>query len=150
MAERQLELVAKWEKDKEDRLARDFQLAQQHVEMNKQKLSSLERYRLDYLRQTQAKDAGALNIDKFNKLQSFIGKLDKACQQQMQVHNQAILVAEQRKNLWLVQQRKRKAVEMLLEKKRQAREIRNNKIEQQFMDELSTQRFIRKQRSTHN
>ncbi|GAA6185420.1 MULTISPECIES: flagellar export protein FliJ [Alteromonadaceae] len=145
MAQRQLELVARWEKDKEDRLAQDFQLAQQHAELNKQKLSSLEGYRLDYLRQTQMKGAGALNIDKFNKLHSFIGKLDRACQQQMQVHNQSVLVAEQRKNLWLAQQRKRKAVEMLLEKKRQAQEVRNNKLEQLFMDELSTQRFIRNQ-----
>ncbi|MEP4891713.1 MAG: flagellar export protein FliJ [Aliiglaciecola sp.] len=145
MAERQLELVARWEKDKEDRLAHDFQLAQQHAEMNKQKLTSLEGYRLDYLRQTQMKSAGILNIDKFNKLHSFIGKLDKACQQQMQVHNQAVLVAEQRRDLWLAQQRKRKAVEMLLDKKRQAREVRNNKLEQLFMDELSTQRFIRNQ-----
>ncbi|GAB2690206.1 flagellar export protein FliJ [Aliiglaciecola sp. 3_MG-2023] len=145
MAERQLELVARWEKDKEDRLAQDFQLAQQHAELNKQKLTSLEGYRLDYLRQTQVKSADTLNIDKFNKLHSFIGKLDKACQQQMQVHNQAVLVAEQRKELWLAQQRKRKAVEMLLDKKRQAREVRNNKLEQLFMDELSTQRFIRNQ-----
>ncbi|MFA3790594.1 flagellar export protein FliJ [Aliiglaciecola sp. SL4] len=145
MAERQLELVARWEKDKEDRLAQDFQLAQQHAELNKQKLTSLEGYRLDYLRQTQMKSAGILNIDKFNKLHSFIGKLDKACQQQMQVHNQAVLVAEQRRDLWLAQQRKRKAVEMLLDKKRQAREVRNNKLEQLFMDELSTQRFIRNQ-----
>ncbi|TRY30968.1 flagellar export protein FliJ [Aliiglaciecola sp. M165] len=143
MAEKQLEMVASWEKEKEDQLAREFQLAQQHASMNKQKLSSLEQYRLDYLRQTQVKGKTALEVDKFNQLQSFIGKLDKACQQQMQVHSQSVLVAEQRKDIWLAQQRKRKAVEMLLEKKRLARLARDNKIEQQLMDELSTQRFIR-------
>ncbi|GAA0853637.1 flagellar export protein FliJ [Aliiglaciecola litoralis] len=143
MAERQLRQVARWEKDKEDKLAANFQLANQHVTLNKQKLSSLERYKLDYLRQTQTVTDKPLSVDTFNQLHSFIGKLDKACQQQMQVISQAVVVAEQRKAQWLAQQRKRKAVEMLLEKKVAQREDRANRIEQQLMDELSTQRYIR-------
>lgn len=143
MAEQQLELVARWERDKEDKLAQNFQIAQQHADMNKQKLSSLERYRLDYLKQTQVVAHTPLNVDRFNQLHSFIGKLDKACEQQTQVLNQALIVSDQRKNQWLAQQRKRKAVEMLLEKRRLAQQTRENRMEQQLMDELSNQRYLR-------
>lgn len=144
MAEQQLQQVARWERDKEDKLAFTFQMAQQQVNLNKQKLSSLEQYKLDYLHQTQRVSNMPLQVDKFNQLHSFIGKLDKACQQQLQVLNQSVLVAEQRKTQWLIQQRKRKAVEMLLDKKKAEREIRANRLEQQLMDELSTQRYARK------
>ncbi|MDC0601561.1 flagellar export protein FliJ [Aliiglaciecola sp.] len=144
MAERQLELVARWERDKEDKLAQNFQIAQQHADMNKQKLSSLEQYRLDYLKQTQVVAHTPLNVDKFNQLHSFIGKLDKACEQQTQVLNQSRIVSEQRKNQWLAQQRKRKAVEMLLNKRRAQKQLRESRIEQQLMDELSNQRYVRK------
>lgn len=143
MADKQLELVADWEREKEQKKARDFQLAQQNVDLNKQKLESLEQYRLDYLRQTQTKAVQGLVGKSFHQYQTFIGKLDKACEQQMQVHKQAILVAEQRKSLWLQQQRKRKAVELLLHKKAQQRAYRENKIEQQLLDELALQKFIR-------
>ncbi|WJG10611.1 flagellar export protein FliJ [Aliiglaciecola sp. LCG003] len=145
MAEKQLELVARWEREKEDRLARDFQLAQQHAQLNKQKLASLESYKRDYLNQTQSVSTKPLGVQQFTQLHSFIGKLDKACLQQMQVHRQSLLVAEQRKGQWLEQQRKRKAVEMLLDKKRLEKHLAEDRIEQQLLDELSTQRYIRKQ-----
>lgn len=144
MAEQQLQLVADWENEKEQRCARDFQLAQQHADLQKQKLSSLEQYRLDYLRQTQTKASHGVVGQSFNQHQSFIGKLDKACEQQMIAHSQALLAADQRKSQWLQQQRKRKAVELLLEKKREQRIYQENRLEQQILDELAIQKFIRK------
>lgn len=144
MAEKQLEMVARWEEEKEQQLARQFQLAQQEVDLNKQKLSSLEQYRLDYLRQIQNQASGGLAGQNYNQLQNFVGKLDKACQQQTQVHSQSVLVAQQRKEQWLRQQRKRKAVEMLLGKKRQQRMIKEDRAEQAMLDELATGQFIRR------
>lgn len=144
MAEKQLQLVADWESEKEQRCARDFQLAQQHADLQKDKLSSLEQYRLDYLRQTQSRATQGVVAQSFNQHQSFIGKLDKACEQQMTVHGQALLAAEQRKTLWLQQQRKRKAVELLLDKKRKQRIYLENRQEQHLLDEIAIQKFIRK------
>ncbi len=144
MAEKQLMLVAQWEAEKEQRLARDFQLAQQHAEMNRQKLASLEQYKLDYLRQIQKQASLGVVGQSYHQLQSFVGKLDKACQQQTQVHSQSLLVAQQRKEQWLKQQKKRKAVELLLQKKRHQRQIRQDKAEQAMLDELATQQFIRR------
>ena len=79
----------------------------------------------------------------YGQHQSFIGKLDRACEQQTSVINSAVLVADQRRMEWLQQQRKRKAVEMLLDKKRQQERKRESKIEQQLLDEMSLQKFIR-------
>ena len=64
----------------------------------------------------------------------------------MQLHtlNQAIRVADQRRMLWMAQQRKRKAVEMLLDKQHKAKLKREDKQEQIMLDELSLQKFIRK------
>lgn len=52
----------------------------------------------------------------FGQHQAFIDKLDSACVQQSRVLAQARAAAEQRKALWLKQQQKRKAVEMLIDK----------------------------------
>lgn len=144
MPDKQLQVVANWEKDKEQKFAQDFQIAQQHVLQNQEKLKGLEQYRLDYLRLSQQKAMAGLGAQSFNQHQSFIGKLDKACEQQTQMLSQSKQVAEQRKNQWLQQQRKRKAVEMLLAKKKLQRQKRQDRAEQQLLDELATQKFVRK------
>lgn len=144
MSTRQLEQVAKWEQEKEDKLARDYRLAQQNVQTNQQKLTGLQSYRLDYLRQLQQRANQGLGALSFAQHQAFIDKLDKACQQQSQMLARARAAAEQRKGIWLRQQQKRKAVEMLLEKKRQQKQQLEDKREQALLDEVALQRFIRR------
>lgn len=147
MADKQLQQVLRWEQDKEDRLARDFQQAQQHWQLQRSKLSGLENYRLDYLRQLQQKGTQGLKALSFGQHQAFISKLDKACEEQNKIIARAQMVAEQRKVQWLQQQKKRKAVEMLLDKKLQARRLQEAKLEQKLLDEVSLQRFIRLQQN---
>ncbi|MFT4994826.1 MAG: flagellar FliJ protein, partial [Paraglaciecola sp.] len=53
------------------------------------------------------------------------------------------MVVDQRRDQWLQQQRKRKAVEMLLDKKYQKVQKKADKLEQQMLDEISLQKFIR-------
>ena len=77
-----------------------------------------------------------------------MGKLDKACEQQMQVIAQAKMAADQRKQMWLKQQQKVKAVTLLLDKKRLAKEKKEAKAEQAMLDEFATQRFIRSKSSS--
>lgn len=143
MAQSQLQIVADWERRKEQKLIQDFQLAQQSAQSNKQKLAGLENYRLDYLRQAQAKAKQGVGSVTFGQHQQFIGKLDKACEMQLHAVNQAVLVADQRRMQWLAQQRKRKAVEMLLDKQQKAKLKREEKLEQIMLDELSQQKFMR-------
>ena len=52
--------------------------------------------------------------------------------------------ATPRRTQWLAQQRRRQAVEKLIEKKDQSLQIIDNRIEQQMMDELATQRLLRR------
>ena len=127
----QLALVAKFELEKEQKAAQQFQLAQQHVTQQRQKLSNLQQYRLDYVRQIQATGKGGVAAKAYHQHLSFVGKLDKACQQQMNVISQASLVAEQRKRAWLEQQKRRKAVDMLIDKKAQEAQRIEARREQQ-------------------
>jgi flagellar FliJ protein len=143
MAQSQLQVVADWERRKEQKLVQDFQLAQQSAQSNKQKLAGLENYRLDYLRQAQDKAKQGVGSVTFGQHQQFIGKLDKACEMQLHAVNQAVLVADQRRMQWLAQQRKRKAVEMLLEKQQKAKHKREERLEQIMLDELSLQKYMR-------
>lgn len=144
MAQSQLHMIADWERQKEQKLVQDFQVAEQFAAQQKQKLSGLERYRLDYLREAQQRAKQGVGSVTFGQHQQFIGKLDKACELQLTALNQAVRVSDQRRAQWMQQQRKRKAVEMLLEKQHKAKLIREEKVEQMMLDELSLQKFIRK------
>ncbi|MDN4504402.1 flagellar export protein FliJ [Alteromonadaceae bacterium BrNp21-10] len=143
MANNQLQMVARWEREKEDKLAREYQQAQQYWQINKTKLAGLENYRLDYLRQLQQKAKSGLGSLSFGQHQGFVSKLDKACQEQIKHIAKAKLVADQRRELWLKQQQKRKAVDMLLDKKHQQLLIKEQRDEQKMLDEMSIQKFIR-------
>ncbi|QJR81859.1 flagellar export protein FliJ [Alteromonas pelagimontana] len=140
---RQLELVARFEEEKEQKAARAFQLAQQHVLQQKQKLTSLQQYRLDYLRQIQQNGRAGVAAKQYHQHLSFVGKLDKACEQQTQFVSQAAMVADQRKRVWMEQQKRRKAVDILIDKKQQEAINREARREQSMNDEFAMQKFFR-------
>lgn len=140
---RQLKLVAKWELEKEEKAATSYQQAQAFVVQNQERLDGLVQYRTDYFHKIQEKGKGGLEALSFTHHKSFITKLDKACEQQQLIINDAKKAAEQRKAQWLEQQKKRKAVDMLLDKKALAEQTRINKEEQIMSDEFALQKFIR-------
>jgi flagellar FliJ protein len=141
---KQLQLVADLETKKEQKFAQDYQQAARNLEENKQKLSGLEQYRLDYLRLIQQKGQSGVEMKELHQHQSFVGKLDRACGQQMQFISQATLVADQRKRQWLAQQKRRKAIELLITNKHQQAQVLENRREQEMFDELAMQKFVRK------
>ena len=147
MARSQLKLVAEWEKEKEEQLANDLYRAQQDLQLNKQKLRGLDQYKREYLAQLRNKGIDGVGALSFGQHQSFIDKLDKACEQQNFAIHQAKRVVEHKMTLWLAQQRKRKAIESLIEKQQLAQRIKQDKAEQQFLDEVSMQRFFRNKRT---
>ena len=110
---------------------------------NQERLDGLVQYRTDYFHKIQEKGKGGLEALSFTHHKSFITKLDKACEQQQLIINDAKKAAEQRKAQWLEQQKKRKAVDMLLDKKALAEQTRINKEEQIMSDEFALQKFIR-------
>lgn len=143
MARSQLKLVADWEREKEDQLANDLNRARQELLLNQQKLKGLEQYKREYLLQLKTKGADGVGALSFGQHQSFIDKLDKACEQQNYAIHQSKRIVEHKMGLWLVQQRKRKAIESLIEKQQKQLRIKQDKAEQQILDEISVQRFFR-------
>lgn len=140
----QLRLLEKVEKEREQHLALTYQQAKSHLLAQQQKLSGIERYRLDYLQLIRQKAGSGMGANTMVQHQQFVAQLDKACEQQIQVINQAVLVSDQRKRQWLAQQQKLKAVQHLIEKNMQAQRVRENKLEQKMFDEIANQRVARR------
>lgn len=146
MAAAQLQKVADWEQQKEDKCAQDFHQAQQYLQQQRMRLESIERYRLEYINSISQVGKSGFDAKKYTQHLNFVAQLDNACQQQNSVISQAILVADQRKQTWLAQQRKRRAIEYLIEKQQQQLAAREAKLEQLQLDEFALQSHLRRQR----
>lgn len=140
----QLYMVAQVEKEREQQRALQYQQANAHLQANQQKLSGLERYRLDYLHTIRLKAQEGVAALAMNQHHQFVGKLDKACEQQIQVINNAVLVANQRKQQWQVQQQKHKAILHLIALKEKQVDVKAAKLEQKMFDEIALQKATRK------
>lgn len=140
----QLHMVAKVEHEREQKCAIAYQQANAHLQANQQKLSGLERYRLDYLHTIRLKAQQGVAALAMSQHHQFVGKLDKACEQQVQIINNAVLVVDQRKRQWLAQQQKRKAILHLIAIKEKEMKIKEAKLEQKVFDELAISRSARK------
>ena len=144
---KQLLLVATVEQKKVQNTAIQFQQANAHLLQNQQKLSGLERYRLDYLHSIRQKARQGVDAKSMSQHHQFVGKLDKACEQQLQIISNAVLVVDQRKRQWLAQQQKHKAILHLIEIKKKAQALKESRLEQKMFDEYALQRSIRDARS---
>ena len=145
---KQLERLAEFEREKERREAQQYQQAQLNVVQQQQKLTSLEQYRIEYIQGIQKTGQSGVSASFYQQHLSFVGKLDKACEQQSQVITRTKMAAEQRKQLWLKQQQKVKAVSLLLEKRQLQQQKKEAKAEQAMMDEFANQRFLRAKHSS--
>jgi flagellar FliJ protein len=141
---KQLLLVANIEQKREQQCALQYQQANSHLQANQQKLSGLERYRLDYMHNIRAKAGQGIDAKAMNQYHQFIGQLDKACEQQVHVISQSVLVVDQRKRQWLAQQQKYKAIIYLIDLKKDNAKKIADKQEQKLFDEIALQRCIRK------
>lgn len=144
MALKQLQLLAKVQLEKEEKLQAQFVQAQQFAQMAADKYSGLANYRTDYIRQSQQRGAEGIASRQFNQYLNFITKLDQALTQQNMQVQQAQRVAEMRRTAWLLMQKKRKALDLLIDKELQAGYVRVHKQEQKMLDEMATQQFFRR------
>ena len=140
-----MSVVLRLEIDKEKNTLNAFNIAQQYHQQQKAKLTSLQQYRLEYMRQLQQEGGKGVGARHYQQKLSFVAKLDKACEQQNQIIAQASVVVSQRKRQWLTQQRKRQAVEKLIDKKQSTLVQLENRQEQQLNDEFALQRILRNQ-----
>jgi flagellar protein FliJ len=138
-------LLIKIQQEREEKLQANFVTAQQFYLQAEQKYQGLANYRTEYIQQSQQQGSAGLQSRQYNQFVNFIGKLDQAISQQGRAVQQAKLAAEQRKQSWLTMQKKRKALELLVERNNMAELQKQLKNEQKNADEYSSQLFMRRQ-----
>ena len=146
MAEQQLLLVLELEHRKEQKALQNYQAAQQQLNLQIQKLEQLNQYRAQYIRNISQDASQGVKSLRYQQSLAFVGQLDQACEMQAKQQSQAVLVAEQRKSIWIQHQQKRKAIEQLIEKKRTAAQLAKSRKEQAVHDDFALQRFIQNQK----
>ena len=144
MALKQLQLLVQVQKEKEEKLLANFVQAQQFLQTCNDRYQGLADYRTDYIRQTQQRGAEGVQSRQFNQYLNFITKLDQALEQQNLQIQQAQRVVDMRRSAWLAMQKKRKAIELLIDKELSASLQRQNRLEQKLLDEIATQQFFRR------
>ncbi|SEH99566.1 flagellar FliJ protein [Rheinheimera pacifica] len=143
MINQRFAMLIKIQQEREEKLQAHFVKAQQFYQQAEQKYQGLADYRTDYIQQSQQQGAAGLQSRQYTQFISFIGKLDQAIQQQGRALQQAKAAAEQRKQSWLAMQKKRKAMELLVQRGEQAELLKQLKQEQKNADEYASQQFMR-------
>ncbi|AWB69017.1 flagellar export protein FliJ [Saccharobesus litoralis] len=133
------------EQRKEDKMASDFAKAQQDLQEHEMRQQALNEHKAQYMQDVMDRGRAGVDIQQMNRFQAFIGKLDQACSLQANKVTTARKVVDQRRALWLNQQRKRKAIEALIDKQKQAMQLAEQRAEQKMFDEFAMQQFVRKQ-----
>ena len=144
MALAQLQLLVKVQQEKEDKLQAQYRAAQQNYQSMQQKYQGLADYRIEYVQQTQSRGQEGMASRQFNQYLNFIGKLDAALTAQQQYVQQAKASADQRLLQLLAMQKKRKAMELLVQRGEQAELLKQLKQEQKNADEYASQQFMRR------
>ncbi|MBU0914580.1 MAG: flagellar export protein FliJ [Gammaproteobacteria bacterium] len=144
MALAQLQLLVKVQQEKEDKLQAMYRAAQQNYQSMQQKYQGLADYRIEYVQQTQSRGQQGMASRQFNQYLNFIGKLDAALTAQQQYVQQAKASADQRLLQLLAMQKKRKALEILIERELAEVQRKADKQEQKMLDEIATQQFFRR------
>lgn len=144
MALAQLQLLVKVQQEKEDKLQAQYRAAQQNYQSMQQKYQGLADYRVEYVQQTQSRGQQGMASRQFNQYLNFIGKLDAALTAQQQYVQQAKASADQRLLQLLAMQKKRKALEILIERELAEVQRKADKQEQKMLDEIATQQFFRR------
>ncbi len=144
MALAQLQLLVKVQQEKEDKLQAQYRAALQNYQSMQQKYQGLADYRIEYVQQTQSRGQEGMASRQFNQYLNFIGKLDAALTAQQQYVQQAKANADQRLQQLLAMQKKRKAMEILIERELAEIQRKADKQEQKMLDEIATQQFFRR------
>lgn len=144
MALAQLQLLVKVQQEKEDKLQAQYRAALQNYQSMQQKYQGLADYRIEYVQQTQSRGQEGMASRQFNQYLNFIGKLDAALTAQQQYVQQAKANADQRLQQLLAMQKKRKAMEILIERELAEIQSKADKQEQKMLDEIATQQFFRR------
>lgn len=140
---KQMNMLLELEQRREDEAAGHYANVQQQVNDEQMRLQGLSQYRLDYLNQLQQRGNTGIKSQQFGQYHAFVGKLDEGVEQ---LHHSVVRlqkVAEQRKQQWLAQRRKKESVKHLIKEQQKREVLARARKEQKNLDDFSSQRFIR-------
>ena len=143
-AMKQLNMIYKFEQDKERQAALQLQTAELDYQQNVDRLTNVGEYRLEYMKRLSQRATQGIDSATYSHFHAFIAKLDNAAEQVQIAIAQSKSLMKQKKTLWLQQRQKVQAVELLRNKKLKKLAIIADKQEQKMFDEISTQRFVRR------
>ena len=140
----QLDIIVKFEQEKEQQAALKLKAAELDYQQNLERLNNVGEYRLEYMKRLSQRAIEGIDSATYTHFHAFISKLDNAAEQLQIAITQSKSLVEQYKSFWLKQRQKVQAVELLREKKRHKLAIIADKQEQKMFDEITTQRFVRR------
>ncbi|MFR9718041.1 flagellar export protein FliJ [Aeromonas diversa] len=138
-----LELLSEQLAEAEHRCAMALAKARQDLQLFMEQYDALGNYRQIYQQQWTERGQQGIAAQQNVQYQAFINKLQIAAEQQYEGVLQVKQVMEQRKQEWLAMQQRRKAVELLLEKKALRERQKADRQEQKMLDEFATRSFLR-------
>jgi flagellar FliJ protein len=141
---KQLNTLHRYEQDKEKSAAQALQTAEFEYQQNIERLKSVSDYRLEYMKRLNARSLVGIDSATFSHFHAFIAKLDNAAEQVDIAIMQSKAMVEKKRKQWFAQRQKIQAVELLLDKKKQALVNTANKEEQKMFDEIATQQYVRR------
>ncbi|NQY62323.1 MAG: flagellar export protein FliJ [Alteromonadaceae bacterium] len=141
---KQLDIIVKFEQDKEQQAALKLQAAEFDYQQNIERLNNVGEYRLEYMKRLSQRAMEGIDSATYTHFHAFVSKLDNAAEQVQIAITQSKSLVDQYKSLWLKQRQKVQAVELLREKKCKKLAIIAEKQEQKMFDEIATQRFVRR------
>jgi len=145
MRNNQLEVLYKFEKDKERLAAQQLQAAETEYRQNLERLSSVGDFRLEYMKRLNQRSIEGIDSATYTHFHAFVAKLDHAAEQVKIAIDQSKAMAEHKRTLWLKQRQKVQAVEHLQEIQQKKAQVKAQKLEQKMFDEIATQQFVRRQ-----
>lgn len=144
MSRSQLDVLYRFEQDKEKIAAEALQRAEVEYQQNMERYKSVSQFRLEYMKRLDSLSLQGIDSATYNHYHKFIAKLDYANEQVETAIKQAKASAKQKKLAWFAQRKKLQAVEILQKKEKEREVVKQNRIEQRMYDEISSQQYIRK------
>ena len=144
MRNNQLEVLYKFEKDKERLAAQQLQAAETEYRQNLERLSSVGDFRLEYMKRLNQRSLEGIDSATYTHFHAFVAKLDHAAEQVKIAIDQSKAMAEHKRTLWLKQRQKVQAVEHLQAIQQKKAQVKAQKLEQKMFDEIATQQFVRR------
>lgn len=133
-----LQLLLELTQDKTDEATRKLGQLIAEETGSRERLKLLEGYRAEYLEKFREAQTNGLSPQGWQNYVSFIGRLDEAVAQQLQIVESAAKKTADGQQSWIEENRQMKALDTLAQRHQQKEIAKENKAEQKMLDEFSS------------